>query len=115
MHFYVETRKTLVAKVVGNAKMHISTKNGTMVPNLLFESFINICEIQSKCVKFSNFPKDRDTLNDVMCTCNATSALTSGPLPLDVLLIRLSCDLDLVASYPWKGTPPSTELVARVE
>jgi hypothetical protein len=30
--FYVETEKTLVAKVVGNAKMHISTKNGTMVP-----------------------------------------------------------------------------------
>jgi hypothetical protein len=28
--FYVETTKTLV-KVVGNAKMHISTKNGTMV------------------------------------------------------------------------------------
>jgi hypothetical protein len=28
----VETGKTLVAKVVGNAKMHISTKNGTMVP-----------------------------------------------------------------------------------
>jgi hypothetical protein len=27
----VETGKTLVAKVVGNAKMHISTKNGTMV------------------------------------------------------------------------------------
>jgi hypothetical protein len=25
-------RKKLVAKVVGNAKMHISTKNGTMVP-----------------------------------------------------------------------------------
>jgi hypothetical protein len=24
--------KTLVSKVVGNAKMHISTKNGTMVP-----------------------------------------------------------------------------------
>jgi hypothetical protein len=24
--------KTLVAKVVGNAKMHICTKNGTMVP-----------------------------------------------------------------------------------
>jgi hypothetical protein len=24
-------KKTLVAKVVGNAKMHISTKNGTMV------------------------------------------------------------------------------------
>jgi hypothetical protein len=34
MHFYVETKKTLVAKVVGNAKMHISTKHGTMV--LLF-------------------------------------------------------------------------------
>jgi hypothetical protein len=30
--FYVETKKTLVAKVVGNAKMHISTKNGTIVP-----------------------------------------------------------------------------------
>jgi hypothetical protein len=30
--FYVETEKTLVAKVVGNAKIHISTKNGTMVP-----------------------------------------------------------------------------------
>jgi hypothetical protein len=30
--FYVETGKTLVAKVVENAKMHISTKNGTMVP-----------------------------------------------------------------------------------
>jgi hypothetical protein len=30
--FYVETEKTLVAKVVGNAKMHISTKNWTMVP-----------------------------------------------------------------------------------
>jgi hypothetical protein len=28
----VETEKILVAKVVGNAKMHISTKNGTMVP-----------------------------------------------------------------------------------
>jgi hypothetical protein len=30
--FYVETEKTLVTKVVGNAKIHISTKNGTMVP-----------------------------------------------------------------------------------
>jgi hypothetical protein len=30
--FYVETEKRLVAKVVGNAKMYISTKNGTMVP-----------------------------------------------------------------------------------
>jgi hypothetical protein len=30
--FYVETQKTLVTKAIGNAKMHISTKNGTMVP-----------------------------------------------------------------------------------
>jgi hypothetical protein len=30
--FYVETEKTLVTKVIGNAKMHIYTKNGTMVP-----------------------------------------------------------------------------------
>jgi hypothetical protein len=33
----VETGKTLVAKVVGNAKMHISTKNGTMVPKFTVE------------------------------------------------------------------------------
>jgi hypothetical protein len=33
----VETRKTLVSKVVGNAKMHISTKNGTMVPKFAVE------------------------------------------------------------------------------
>jgi hypothetical protein len=32
MHFYVETKKTLVTKVVGNENMHISTKNGTTVP-----------------------------------------------------------------------------------
>jgi hypothetical protein len=32
MYFLCETEKTLVAKVVENAKMHISTKNGTMVP-----------------------------------------------------------------------------------
>jgi hypothetical protein len=32
MHFYVETEKTLVPKVVGHAKMHISTKNVTMFP-----------------------------------------------------------------------------------
>jgi hypothetical protein len=30
--FYVETEKTLVTKFGGHAKMHISTKNGTMVP-----------------------------------------------------------------------------------
>jgi hypothetical protein len=35
--FYVETGKTLVAKVVGSAKMHISTKNGTMVPKFAME------------------------------------------------------------------------------
>jgi hypothetical protein len=33
----VETEKTLVAKVVGNAKMHISTKNGIMVPQFAVE------------------------------------------------------------------------------
>jgi hypothetical protein len=32
IHFYVETKKTLVTKVVGHAMMHISTTNGTMVP-----------------------------------------------------------------------------------
>jgi hypothetical protein len=32
MHFYVETKKILVTKVVGLTKMHISIKNGTMVP-----------------------------------------------------------------------------------
>jgi hypothetical protein len=37
MHFYVETGKTLVAKVVRNGKMHISTKNGTMVPKFPVE------------------------------------------------------------------------------
>jgi hypothetical protein len=35
--FYMETGKKLVAKVVGNAKMHISTKNGTMVPKFVVE------------------------------------------------------------------------------
>jgi hypothetical protein len=30
--FMWKTEKTLVTKVVGNAKMHISTKNGTMFP-----------------------------------------------------------------------------------
>jgi hypothetical protein len=33
----VETGKTLVAKVVGNANMHISNKNGTMVPKFAVE------------------------------------------------------------------------------
>jgi hypothetical protein len=35
--FYVETEKRLVAKVVGNAKMHISTKKRTMVPQFAVE------------------------------------------------------------------------------
>jgi hypothetical protein len=30
--FMWKLKKTLVTKVVGNAKMHISTKNGTIVP-----------------------------------------------------------------------------------
>jgi hypothetical protein len=33
----VETKKTLVAEVVGNVKVHISTKNGTMVPQFAVE------------------------------------------------------------------------------
>jgi hypothetical protein len=37
MHFYVEIEKTLVAKLNGNAKMNISTKNGTMVPQFAVE------------------------------------------------------------------------------
>jgi hypothetical protein len=36
-NFYVETEKTLVAKVVGHAKMQISAKNGTMVPKFAVE------------------------------------------------------------------------------
>jgi hypothetical protein len=35
--FYVETEKTVVAKFVGIAKMHISTKNGTMAPQFAVE------------------------------------------------------------------------------
>jgi hypothetical protein len=31
----METEKRLVAKVVGNAQMHTSTKNGTMVPEFV--------------------------------------------------------------------------------
>jgi hypothetical protein len=32
---------------------------------------------------FQIFHKYRDTLNDVMCTCNATSALNSCKLPME--------------------------------
>jgi hypothetical protein len=35
--FMWKLKKTLVAKVVGNAKMHNSTKNGTMVPQFAVE------------------------------------------------------------------------------
>jgi hypothetical protein len=35
--FMWKLEKTLVAKVVWNAKMHISTKNGTMVPKFAVE------------------------------------------------------------------------------
>jgi hypothetical protein len=35
--FYVENGITLVAKVAGNENMHISTKNGTMVPKFAVE------------------------------------------------------------------------------
>jgi hypothetical protein len=46
MHFCVETGKTLVAKVVGNVNVHISTKNGTMVPKFAVElaQTIVICQ-----------------------------------------------------------------------
>jgi hypothetical protein len=42
----VENGITLVAKVVGNAKMHISTKNGTMLPKFAVElaQTIVICQ-----------------------------------------------------------------------
>jgi hypothetical protein len=46
--FYVETEKTLVAKVVGNAKMHISTKNGTMVPKFAVELAQNMVTWQER-------------------------------------------------------------------
>jgi hypothetical protein len=37
MHFLCGNGKTLVAKVVGNEKMHIFTKIGTMVPMFAVE------------------------------------------------------------------------------
>jgi hypothetical protein len=44
----VETDKTLVAKVVGNAKMHISTKNGTMVPQFAVELAQTMVTLQGR-------------------------------------------------------------------
>jgi hypothetical protein len=46
--FYVETKKTRVAKVVGNAKMHISTKNGTMVPQFAVELAQTMVTLQGR-------------------------------------------------------------------
>jgi hypothetical protein len=46
--FYAETEKTLVAKVVGNAKMHISTKNGTMVPQFDVELAQTVVTLQGR-------------------------------------------------------------------
>jgi hypothetical protein len=37
MHFLCGNWKNTSCKVVGNAKMHISTKNGTMVPKFAVE------------------------------------------------------------------------------
>jgi hypothetical protein len=48
MHFYVETEKTLVAKLVGNVKMHISTKNGTMVPQFVVELAQTMVTLQGR-------------------------------------------------------------------
>jgi hypothetical protein len=44
----VETEKTLVAKVVGNAKMRISTKNGTMVPQFAVELAQTMVTLQGR-------------------------------------------------------------------
>jgi hypothetical protein len=46
--FNVETEKTLVVKVVGNAKMHISTKNGTMVPQFAVELAQTMVALQGR-------------------------------------------------------------------
>jgi hypothetical protein len=48
MHFYVETGKTLVVKVVGNAKMHISSKNGTMVPKFAVKLAQTVVTLQGR-------------------------------------------------------------------
>jgi hypothetical protein len=63
MHFYVEIQKMLVATVVGLVKMHISTRNGTMIPNFAMElaqtmvtwlkSQENSCLVATFCEEFS--------------------------------------------------------------
>jgi hypothetical protein len=60
--FYVETEKTLVVKVVGNAQMHISTKMGPRFHSLLWnlhkpwspgkEDQENSCLEASLCERF---------------------------------------------------------------
>jgi hypothetical protein len=61
--FYVEIQKTLVTKVVGLVKMHISTKNGTIIPKFdmelaqimvtWLESQENSCLVATFCEEFS--------------------------------------------------------------
>jgi hypothetical protein len=46
--FYVKTEKTVVAKVVGNANMHISTKNGTMIPHFVVELAQTMVTLQGR-------------------------------------------------------------------
>jgi hypothetical protein len=64
--FYVEIQKTIVTKDVGLTKMHIATKNGTMIPNfsmelaqtmvILLESQENSCLVAIFCEEFSYEP-----------------------------------------------------------
>jgi hypothetical protein len=56
--FYVENGITLVAKVVGNAKMHISTQNGTIVPKFAVElaQTMVICQGRSRELPGSTSP-----------------------------------------------------------
>jgi hypothetical protein len=44
----VETEKTLVGKVVGNAKMHISTKNWTMIPRFVVKLAQTMVTLQGR-------------------------------------------------------------------
>jgi hypothetical protein len=46
--FMWKLKKKLVAKVVGNAKMHISTKNGTMVPQFAVELAQTMVTLQGR-------------------------------------------------------------------
>jgi hypothetical protein len=48
LHFYVETKKTLVAKVIGNANMPICTNNGTMVPQFDVELAQTMVTLQGR-------------------------------------------------------------------